>query len=356
MVHILPVKKMDSYSLYTQGYIVLKNQVNIPDWKKIEPDIVKLNKKMHRIFQYGKKTRYQAFISKKETILYQLVSETALVLQRLMPHHQMNGAVLLANDANCEVQPAHSDYPPWKQTKANLLNEQKACGCLIAIMPGSSLTIWKGLFNNNIASLSDFIFPSVISLDVGDLLVFTSDLIHAGSAYEQENYRIHLYLDTVVQRHTSNRTWRVDKNGPADHKVIELLSNHPHNNKNYFVQVIKVDSCFYEWDSLTLEEKEKWKSNEMYYVTENICPLQGSAFPYEAPFTKTKRTSFSNATKCLWYKKRLYCFDLQSSYVKENPMNTKPGITLFWVQEKDDNGNHWSEELQQPVQYSQIDC
>lgn len=47
----------------------------------------------------------------------------------------------------------------------------------------------------------------VIILNKGDILYFRGDLVHAGAAYAEDNYRIHCYLDSDKVPRPANRTW-----------------------------------------------------------------------------------------------------------------------------------------------------
>jgi ectoine hydroxylase-related dioxygenase (phytanoyl-CoA dioxygenase family) len=47
----------------------------------------------------------------------------------------------------------------------------------------------------------------LLALDAGDILLFRSDLVHAGSAYTEDNLRLHAYLDSPFVKRITNRTW-----------------------------------------------------------------------------------------------------------------------------------------------------
>ena len=48
-----------------------------------------------------------------------------------------------------------------------------------------------------------------IVLKKGQVLIFDGDMVHAGSAYEKENTRIHLYLDSEEVPRRRNKTYLV---------------------------------------------------------------------------------------------------------------------------------------------------
>ena len=44
-------------------------------------------------------------------------------------------------------------------------------------------------------------------LNKGDVLSFSGDVIHAGAHYDEENTRIHIYLDIPDVKRKKNTTW-----------------------------------------------------------------------------------------------------------------------------------------------------
>ena len=134
---------------------------------------------------------------------------------------------ILQSLAGCKRQQAHTDYVPdptfiekmkeldvpSKQSKIPLL-------CLVALEPNTYLDIWENsiqLITQSEAILKDILNPGVervrITLQPGDILIFRPDLVHAGSAYETENVRLHVYLDSAEIPRTPNRTFIIHKHG-----------------------------------------------------------------------------------------------------------------------------------------------
>jgi hypothetical protein len=358
-----------------KGYVVLPKVMAhaIPSSKSMQPDIKKLDNQMHAIFKRSRHLkRFQSVITEKTKIINKLVQQTILFAQTKLPHHSFDNAVLLKSIAGCEVQPAHSDYPPPSPEK-DTTDILKACGLILSIMPNTTLTLWEGLRNNNL-TLNDGppVLPTILTLEPGDVLLFMADQIHAGSAYDDLNYRIHIYVDSPAQMMgRTNTTWRVDQNGPSQpNRVIELLKDVPENDFKNYLHVIEspiLDSGhreFYEVDSLTEKELNAMiKDNGILcYTTPNIDALQGNANPYPAPFLHTRRSEFLGFTKCLWYKCKktrefkYFAFDYQTKDIQMNPDNLQQGITLFWVQEKNPQTNtYWPENIQVSVIYASID-
>jgi len=46
-----------------------------------------------------------------------------------------------------------------------------------------------------------------ITLNAGDLVIFRGDLSHAGAAFDEDNYRLHVYIDSPVHPRTKNETF-----------------------------------------------------------------------------------------------------------------------------------------------------
>ena len=61
-----------------------------------------------------------------------------------------------------------------------------------------------------------------LTLDVGDLLIFRGDFIHAGSSYEEDNYHLHTFLDSEVVKRQPNETWLVHTHGAEALKKLIL--------------------------------------------------------------------------------------------------------------------------------------
>jgi hypothetical protein len=61
-----------------------------------------------------------------------------------------------------------------------------------------------------LTGINNEIDRKTISLNQGDILIFRGDLIHAGSEYLEENYRIHIFYDSKFLNHISNRVDNFD--------------------------------------------------------------------------------------------------------------------------------------------------
>lgn len=98
------------------------------------------------------------------------------------------GAVIMKSLPGCKQQPWHCDYDPSIK-----YNRHKPVGVLIA-------------FEDN----TRFVTPTkTFLLSGGDAIVFEADVVHAGAEYEEENMRMHFYLDTVTIKNKNNKTYLV---------------------------------------------------------------------------------------------------------------------------------------------------
>ena len=88
-------------------------------------------------------------------------------------------------------QPAHSDSPAAAEGKPQLAELHDAdvpLSVLLAIMPGTKLWVFPSGCDS-----PDEAF--VVHLDVGQLMVWRGDLVHAGAGYAHEHVRVHSYAD-----------------------------------------------------------------------------------------------------------------------------------------------------------------
>ena len=109
--------------------------------------------------------------------------------------HIRGGVTCLKSLPGCEEQIYHYDYDP--EVLRNMV--KKPMGVLLAIQSGTTLECFQKV-SKNISRLT-------YHLHIGDLLVFNGDVLHCGSGYEEENQRIHMYIDHKDHRRKSNTTW-----------------------------------------------------------------------------------------------------------------------------------------------------
>lgn len=126
------------------------------------------------------------------------------------PDHMVGGLVALESLPGCGRQAAHCDYVPTPELLATR-DEEIPLLALIALEPHTRLDVWpashriiRGAPHTRSTSPS---LRKTLDLEPGDLVIFRADLVHAGSAYDRRNIRLHAYLDSPAVPRVPNRTW-----------------------------------------------------------------------------------------------------------------------------------------------------
>lgn len=92
-------------------------------------------------------------------------------------------------------QPAHSDSPAAEEgcpALAELADADMPLSVLLAIQPGTKLWIFPH-------GCTDEASAFLAHVDVGDIMVWRGDLVHAGAGYAEEHVRIHAYVDPPAE-------------------------------------------------------------------------------------------------------------------------------------------------------------
>ena len=135
--------------------------------------------------------------------------------------------VILHSRPGCQPQAAHCDYEPNQHLKA-CKDSQIPLALVVCLMPNTTLRVWPKshrLVTGNSECTS--IECQKLSLTPGDIVVFRGDLVHAGSEYEQENFRVHYYLDSPLVPREKNRTWLIAKQASPElqQAILPLASS-----------------------------------------------------------------------------------------------------------------------------------
>lgn len=203
----------DFYRLHVEGFEVIKGVVpsdNVLD------EIKEIGDDSYVIFNNktggGDNKRSQAFIGDDiSPDLEDWVNATEEILETKYTELSATDMVVLKSLKGCKQQMAHCDYEQDLDF-ARCPDSQVPLGCLVCIMDGTTIDVWPRsirlpVLNPDLTNNINPIYRTTIHLNVGDILVFRGDLVHAGSEYNKDNYRVHVYLDsTFVKRHP-NRTW-----------------------------------------------------------------------------------------------------------------------------------------------------
>jgi hypothetical protein len=116
-----------------------------------------------------------------------------LILDVLRRHEILQGrhvsdVVVLHSKSQCRAQYFHTDFPD----QVRFLREKP-------------LSVLYALENDTKIYTRD----ECIKISKGDILIWDGDLVHAGGNYEQENTRIHFYLDTSMVKRSMNTTYNL---------------------------------------------------------------------------------------------------------------------------------------------------
>ena len=121
--------------------------------------------------------------------------------------------VVLCSMPGCQKQGAHADYsvihPDWHPNDPRVSH-----GCLLAVEDGTMFDVWPGahLKRKGLITKDEAVLPAIprttLHLNKGDAVAFRADCVHAGSAYEKENVRLHCYLDIPTMIHPIGRVSR----------------------------------------------------------------------------------------------------------------------------------------------------
>ena len=123
--------------------------------------------------------------------------------------------VLIKSKPGCKPQLAHMDYENTAEFKRCILNnKQVPLLVLVSLQPKTYIYLWENSSKVIQGTYKDDpIEPTKIELKEGDVLVFRADTIHAGSDYNEENIRMHCYLDSQEVERDENRTFIISKHG-----------------------------------------------------------------------------------------------------------------------------------------------
>ncbi len=196
-----------------KGYSIVKGTFRIED-ALLQKELGLRSRYFRHIFSKakGRSRRYQRNIQKSDKSLQSILDQVGTLTSVIFPEHVIHKPVVLMSLPGCAVQPAHSDFLPGSLCKND---EDGPFGCLIALMPNTSLEVWPSTFARDLLTRKrQYPTKSIqLKLEQGDICLFQSDLIHAGSANHSKtpHYRMHFYgIRPKKDRFVNNRTWRVD--------------------------------------------------------------------------------------------------------------------------------------------------
>lgn len=153
--------------------------------KQVNTFKMNCKKKGQNIFNPDQK-RFQQVIRKDHHVIKKI--KEILLHKGFLQNRSIGTCVILHSVKGCGRQPWHTDYDP------------DLCKAVTTKPMGVILALQNNTFFNVYGK-------NKIHMKKGDIIVFDGDEIHAGSAYTQDNTRIHLYLDTTEVKRMRNKTY-----------------------------------------------------------------------------------------------------------------------------------------------------
>ena len=189
--------------LYENSFHVFPAAIDVSD-----EFVAKLKKKKHNevIFNDGDKKRRQ-YVLEPELLSDPVITRTTDFVQHINPNVYADTYASIDSAPGNIRQPAHMDFPP--ADVVDVENQKKPLLCVLALENGTTNHAWipsKQIING---CINFPIRPQMIKLNKGDLLVFTGDLIHAGSEYSVRNTRLHCYFPVHGCRRIKNETSKI---------------------------------------------------------------------------------------------------------------------------------------------------
>ena len=164
-------------------YFILDTKIELHD------DYVKSMKykalKGSNIFNPNQK-RIQSIVKKHDSTMKKIC--VFLQAHNFLKNRTVGTTAILHSKSGCKRQQWHTDYDP----ELCKLTSLKPMGAIFALEDNTYFNIHK---------------KRKIVLKKGQILIFDGDLVHAGSAYDKENTRIHFYLDSPDVRRKKNKTY-----------------------------------------------------------------------------------------------------------------------------------------------------
>jgi len=218
-------KRSFANDLHIQGYQIYKKAFVHSD--EFLNEIKTQSEGCKAIFNYNSNNnedykRKMRNLCKSRKIVSSFVENVTDKLKEIAPTLEPNEWVILKSLPGCQAQAAHTDYIPDDRFKKTT-DETMPLLAIISLMNGTKIDVWPNSIHliTQAPLLEGFHYKKpntphqliggynltkkVEYLNKGDMLVFRGDLIHAGSAYDEENIRIHVYLDSPIVSHMHNR-------------------------------------------------------------------------------------------------------------------------------------------------------
>ena len=210
--------------LHSNGYIILKKAIIVTN-DDIHNISEQINNSNTYVFNndwiYNDKKRIQTDL-KEDNISF--MPELNKIIDNINPLLKASKWVILKSEPGCHKQMAHLDYIPTIDFDGviNGIDKNKIpLLILTSIMDNTFIHIWeKSIEMLNETYSEEPLKSNKLLLNAGDILVFRSDMIHAGSEYTEQNIRLHCYLDSSYVIREENTTFIIKLDSPELSKYI----------------------------------------------------------------------------------------------------------------------------------------
>lgn len=185
-------------------YTVLKKAVPVDVIDSFHIALDTKNK--HVIFNNpsNDRLRFQIPLDRKQLIV-KFVKKIAL---EHFPKLVLNDPYVLISEPGCQQQVPHCDYDPHTIECVPL--DKIPRGAILALQNHTTLEVWENSRVHEYVYSVDKCDQKTIEIQKGDIIFFDGDLVHAGSFYENENARLHVFLDSDLVLRPTDRTFRLN--------------------------------------------------------------------------------------------------------------------------------------------------
>lgn len=202
-------------ALHTQGYVHIPQAVSLT-----ARTLASLRARAARatpIFNYNEHggtdddSRFQRHFGPGETRglaamqrrVWEVLTAASIVQDAI---HRIDEWVVLVSRAPCQHQNRHHDYDP--DVIAALADGDVPLAVVVGLdYANTTLDVWPGCIRGKTPEYEAQ--ATQVRIGPGDLVVFRGDLVHAGSSYDEDNVRVHAYIDTPTVRRQRDSTYLI---------------------------------------------------------------------------------------------------------------------------------------------------
>lgn len=222
-------RKINPPELHVNGYEIIRNGFTTSEKLLSELRRQSNSRGCGAIFNENSESgndlrRRQACLKNTSKIISTFIDEVEGKLEHHMKTHHATSRVILKSLPGCQRQLAHSDNLPDKKLAETIVleNWDQIPLAVVCSVEDSTIDIWDGAINWIIpGAIKKDIPRTTVPLSPGDILVFRGDLIHGGSAYDEENIRVHFYLDSKKHPHTYNMVYTLEGAKEWEKHILE---------------------------------------------------------------------------------------------------------------------------------------